>query len=152
MIQVFKPIIDTETILNELRPILNSGWIGLGPRTKEFETKLSQYIGVNYFVALNSATAGLHLAIKCLNLPPKSKIITTPNTFVSTNHAILYEGHIPVFCDIERTTGNIDVNSIEQVLNEDKEIRAIMIVHIGGYSCDLDRINSISKKIGRAHV
>ena len=148
MIQVFKPMVDTERILNELRPILNSGWIGLGPKTKEFETKLSEYIGVKHFVALNSATAGLHLAIKCLNLPPKSKILTTPNTFVSTNHAILYENHIPVFCDIEKTTGNIDTDSIEQALKEDNDIKAILIVHIGGYSCDLDRIGSIARNHG----
>jgi len=148
MIQVFKPQIDTERILNELRPILNSGWIGLGPKTKEFETKLSEYIGSKYFVALNSATAGLHLAVKVLNLPPNSKIITTSNTFVSTNHAILYEGHIPVFCDNEKMTGNISADSIEQALQEDNEIKAIMVVHIGGYSCDMIRINEIANRYG----
>ena len=146
MIQVFKPEIDTERILNELRPILNSGWIGLGPKTKEFETKLSEYIGSKYFVALNSATAGLHLAVKCLNLPANSKIITTSNTFVSTNHAIMYEGHIPVFCDVDKLTGNISVDSIEQALIEDDTIKAIMVVHIGGYSCDMVKINEIAKK------
>lgn len=146
MIQVFRPLVDTEKILNELRPVLESGWIGLGPKTKEFESKLSDYIGSKYFVALNSATSGLHLAIKCLNLPPKSKIITTPNTFVSTNHAILYEGHLPVFCDIEKTTGNISVQSIKQAINEDKDIKAIIVVHVGGYSCDMDEINKIAKE------
>ena len=148
MIQVFKPVIDTEKVLIELRTILNSGWIGLGPKTKEFETKLSEYIGCKYFVALNSATSGLHLAVKCLNLPPKSKIITTSNTFVSTNHAILFEGHIPVFCDIEKLTGNIDPNSIEKALSEDNTIKAIMVVHIGGYSCNMIKINNIGRKYG----
>jgi perosamine synthetase len=146
MIQVFRPIVDTERILNELRPILNSGWIGLGPKTKEFEKKLSEFIGAKHFVALNSATAGLHLAVKCLDLPPSSKIITTPNTFVSTNHAILYEGHVPVFCDIEKTTGNISVESIEEALKEDPTIKAIIVVHVGGYSCDMDKINKIAKE------
>ena len=146
MIQVFKPLIDVDKVLYELKPIFNSGWIGLGPKTKEFEDKLSEYIGAKHFVALNSATAGLHLAIKCLNLPRGSKILTTSNTFISTNHAILYEDHIPVFCDIEKLTGNIDANLIEQTLREDEEIKAIVVVHIGGYSCDMDKINELAKK------
>ena len=100
IIQVFRPFIDKDRVLKELKLIFESGWIGLGPKTKEFENKLAQYIGVKHFIALNSATSGLHLAIKCLDLPKQSKILTTSNTFISTNHAILYEGHIPIFCDI----------------------------------------------------
>ena len=116
MIQVFKPKIDTELVLNELRPILNSGWIGLGPKTKEFESKLEEFIGVKHFIALNSCTSALHLAIKTLKIPENSKILTTPNTFISTNHAILYENHEPVFCDIDKLTGNISVESIEEAI------------------------------------
>ena len=146
MIQVFRPTLDVDKVLEQLRPVLESGWIGLGPKTKEFENKLSNYIGANHFVALNSATSALHLAVKVLDLPPNSKIITTPNTFVSTNHAILYEGHVPVFCDIEKTTGNISVESIKQALNENKDVKAIIVVHVGGYSCDMDSINKIAKE------
>jgi len=146
IIQVFRPFIDTDRVLKELKLIFDSGWIGLGPKTKEFENKLSQYIGVKHFIALNSATSGLHLAIKCLDLPKQSKILTTSNTFISTNHAILYEGHIPVFCDIERLTGNLNADLIEEILIEDKEIKAIIVVHIGGYSCDMDKINYLAKK------
>jgi len=145
MIQVFKPKVNTEKILEQLKPILDSGWIGLGPKTKEFEVKLSEYIGVKHFIALNSATSGLHLAVKALNLPPKSKILTTPITFISTNHAILYEDHTPVFCDVEKLTGNISVESIEQALKEHSDIKAIIVVHVGGYSCDMDAINDIAK-------
>ena len=146
MIQVFRPYIDTDRVLKKLKSIIDSGWVGLGPKTKEFEDKLSQYIGVKHFVALNSATSGLHLAIKCLDLPKKSKILTTSNTFISTNHAILYEDHIPVFCDIEKLTGNIDAELIDKALVNDNEIKAIIVVHIGGYSCDMDKINKIGKK------
>lgn len=146
MIQVFKPKINTEKVLTRLKPILESGWVGLGPKTKEFETKLAEFIGVKHFIALNSATSGLHLAIKVLNLPPKSKILTTPITFISTNHAILYENHTPVFCDVEKTTGNISVDSFKQALKEHKDIKAIIVVHIGGYSCNMDEINTIAKE------
>ncbi len=149
MIQVFKPLIDIDRVLDELKSVFESGWIGLGPKTKEFENKLSEYIGAKYFVALNSATSGLHLALKCLNLPKGSNVMTTSNTFVSTNHAILYEGLNPVFCDIEKYTGNIDAELIEKTLEENKiSISAIIVVHIGGYSCDMDRINRVAKKYG----
>lgn len=146
MIQVFRPTLNVDKILEQLKPVLESGWIGLGPKTKEFENKLSNYIGSKYFVALNSATSALHLAVKSLNLPTNSKIITTPNTFVSTNHAILYEGHVPIFCDVEKTTGNISVDSIKQALLDNEDIKAIIVVHVGGYSCDMDSINQIAKE------
>jgi perosamine synthetase len=149
MIQVFRPKVDVERILAELRPILESGWIGLGPKTKEFEGRVAKFLNTNHFVALNSCTSALHLAIKCLNLRKGSLILTTPNTFVSTNHAIMYEGHYPVFADIEPLTGNIDPASIEKLLTYYGEaIRAIVVVHIAGYSCDMIRINQIANLHG----
>lgn len=143
-IQVFKPILETSKILDSLKNVLESGWIGLGPKTKEFEDKLAEYIGCKYFVALNSCTAALHLAIQSLNLPKRSKVLTTPITFVSTNHAILYNELEPVFCDVERTTGNIDAVQIQNAC-ENYDIKAIIVVHIGGYSADMESINKIAK-------
>ena len=153
MIQVFRPVLDVEVIIPEIKKALESGWIGLGPKVAEFEEAVADYLwdddnGVYddelYCCALNSCTAALHLAVKSLNLPPKSLIATTPITFVSTNHAILYEGHVPVFCDVEPRTGNIDVDSIEKAIKEYR-IGAIMVVHIGGYPCDMEWINEIAK-------
>jgi perosamine synthetase len=87
------------------------------------------------------------MAIKSLNLPKNSKILTTPITFVSTNSAILYEEHIPVFCEIEKYTGNISVQSIEKNLKHyGDEIKAIVVVHLGGYPCDMDAINKIAEE------
>lgn len=153
MIQVFKPVLDTEAIIPEIRKALESGWIGLGPKVKEFEEAIIDHMIRDgddeelYCCAFNSCTAALHLAVKSLNLPPNSLIATTPITFVSTNHAILYEGHIPVFCDVEPRTGNISADSILWAIKEYK-IAAIMVVHIGGYSCDMKRINQIAADAG----
>jgi perosamine synthetase len=151
MIQVFRPVLDTGAIIPEIKKALESGWIGLGPKVAEFEEAIAAYMWdgdkLPYCCALNSCTAALHLAVKSLNLPPKSLIATTPITFVSTNHAILYEGHIPVFCDVEPRTGNIDVDSIEKAVKE-YSIKAIMVVHIGGYPCDMERINEIANDAG----
>ena len=100
MIQVFKPVMHTEEILEGLREILNKGWIGLGPKTKELEEKISDYLGAEHVTCVNSGTSALHLAVKSLNLSPGDMVATTPITFVSTNHALLYERLIPVFCDV----------------------------------------------------
>jgi perosamine synthetase len=148
MIQVFKPKLRTEEIISDLEKIFESGWIGLGPKTREFEKKVSDFLNCGNFVATNSCTSSLHLAIRCLDLPEGSKILTTPITFVSTNSAILYERHIPVFYDVDPLTGNANPDSIERMLEKDPSIKAILVVHIGGYSCDMKTINSIASKRG----
>jgi dTDP-4-amino-4,6-dideoxygalactose transaminase len=146
MIQVFKPMIRTSEILPKLEEIFSSGWIGLGPRTKIFEEKISNFLNCGNFIATNSCTSSLHLAVRCLNLPKGSKILTTPITFVSTNSAILYENHSPVFYDIDPDTGNADPLSIERMISNHSDIKAIILAHIGGYSCDMEKINEIAKK------
>ncbi|MDQ3003077.1 MAG: DegT/DnrJ/EryC1/StrS family aminotransferase [Fibrobacterota bacterium] len=148
MHQLFKAVLPTEEILAELRGILESGWIGLGPKTAEFERGLSAFIGPRtHFLALNSCTSALHLAFKVLDLPKGSRVLTTPLTFVSTNHAILYEGLTPVFCDVDPLTGNLDPESVETAL-ANHPIAAILVVHLGGYPCDMDRINAMAGPIG----
>jgi len=142
MIPLFKPVYNTEKILAELRSVFDTGWTGLGGKTAEFEKVIADYIGARYCVSLNSCTSALHLAVKSLKLSPGSKVLTTPLTFVSTNHAILYEGLTPVFCDVEKTTGVIDPMLVFDYCVKNS-VSAIMVVHYGGYSCDMDSINSI---------
>ncbi|MFX0201775.1 MAG: DegT/DnrJ/EryC1/StrS family aminotransferase [Candidatus Hodarchaeota archaeon] len=141
MIPVFKPSYNEEEI-EALREPFSSGWIGLGPKTKEFEDRFAHYIGVEHAVAVNSATAALHLALKIANVEG-AEVITTPMTFVSTNMAILYNNAIPVFADIERDTLNIDVNEIKKKING--RTRAIVVVHYGGHACNMDPIIELAK-------
>lgn len=145
MINVFSSVLNVEEIIKELKLVLQSGWIGLGPKTKQFEQEIAKFLGVKYFCALNSCTSALHLAFKCLNLPKGSRVLTTPITFVSTNHAILYEDLEPVFCDVEKLTGNIDTTLIEYAIKK-YNIKALIVVHLGGYSVNMDTVNEIAKK------
>ena len=108
MLQLFRPKYEVEECLNALREVLESGWTGPGPQCKKFEETWCSYIGVKYAHFMNSATAALHVGIRLLNLPPSSKILTTPLTFVSTNGVILYEGHEPVFVDINEDDLSLD--------------------------------------------
>jgi len=141
LIPIFRPFYD-EAEPRAVEEVLKSGWIGLGPKTAEFEQRFATYIGVPYAVAVNSATAALHLALKVLNVTG-FEIITTSMTFISTNHAILYNDAIPVFADIEPDTLNIDVGSIERNLTD--RTKAIIIVHYGGHACNMDPILALAQ-------
>lgn len=143
-IDLFKPNITEESIALA-GDVLRSGWIGLGPKTKEFETEFAKYVGVRYCVALNSCTSALHLAVKLLDLPKGSEVITTPMTFVSTNEVILYEGLKPKFVDIEYGTLNLDYKKVAKAVNH--KTRAIMCVHFGGQPCDMDELYSLGLPI-----
>ena len=142
MIPVYKPYTNGKEI-KHLKEVIDSGWWGLGPKTKEFEEKFAKYIGVKYAIGLNSGTAALDLAFHCIGIKNK-EVITTSMTFVSTNHAILYNKGIPVFCDIEPDTLNIDADKIEELITENT--KAIVVVHYGGYSCNMSKITQIAKK------
>jgi perosamine synthetase len=142
-IQLFKTNI-SEKAIKFVDKVLRSGWISLGPRTAEFEKKFAKYIGVKYAVALNSCTAALHLGLIVSGIKEGDEVITTPLTFVSTNHVILYQKAYPVFADVDPRTYCIDPESIEKMIT--KKTKAIIAMHYGGHPCDLDKIYKIAKK------
>lgn len=141
MIPLFKPYMDREEI-DAVAEVINSGWIGLGPKTKEFEERFAEYINVKHAIALNSATAGLHLALKLLNLPKGSEVITTPITFISTAFAPLYCDLRPVFADIQEDSLNINPEDIKKKITP--KTKAIIPVHYGGHPCDMKEIQEIA--------
>lgn len=143
-IQLFRHHVYPESIQN-VTNVLQSGWTGLGPVTEQFEQEISKYLDAPYTIALNSGTGALLIAIACLGAPKGSSIITTPLTFISTNHCILHMGYRPIFADIEPETGNIDPESIERLLHL-HTIKAIMVVHYGGMPVNMDAIYEISNR------
>jgi dTDP-4-amino-4,6-dideoxygalactose transaminase len=147
-IHVLKPVYVVDECLDEIRKCLVSGWTGSGGKTIEFEEAWKKYTGLPHAHFLNSATAGLHLAIKILkgacDWKEGDEIITTPLTFVSTNHAILYEGLFPVFADIHPLTLCLDPQSIEDKITI--RTRAIMYVGVGGSPGHLDQVRDICKR------
>jgi perosamine synthetase len=144
MIPIFRPTCGDEEI-QAVTEVLRSGWWGLGPKTLDFENKFAQYVSAKHAVAMNSATAALHLALKVLAVEGK-EVVTTSMTFVSTNHAILYNGAIPVFADIEPDTLNIDPADVARKISP--RTGAIVVVHYGGHACDMDQIRSVSDAYG----
>jgi len=142
-VQLFKPNI-SETAIKAVAEVLKSGWIGLGPKVAEFEERFADYVGAKCAVALNSGTAALHLAVVVSGIEEGDEVITTPLTFVSTNHVILYQRAVPVFADIDPKTYCISPQSVERMVT--KKTKALMCVHYGGHPCDLDRLHEIANK------
>ncbi len=128
-----------------LRHTLASGWVGMGPKTVEFEQKFAAYMGVEHAVALNSASAALHLAMLAAEVEGQ-EVLTTAMTFVSSNHAILLGGGRPVFCDIEADTLNISPQEIRKKITP--TTRAIIVVHYGGHACNMDPIMELAREHG----
>jgi perosamine synthetase len=144
-IPLFKTVVSEEAI-EAMNEVLRSGWLGAGPRVSLFEKKFAAYTNNRFCVCLNSCTAALHLGLKVLDLAPGTEVISTPITFVSTNHAILYNSCKVVFADIESETGNLDVKSVEKKISP--STGAIIIMHYGGYPCDIDAFYALSAKTG----
>ena len=142
MIPVFKPSFGQEE-LDALRQPFESGWIGLGPKTAEFERRFAEFIGCKHAVATNSCTAALHLALRLCGVEGR-EVLTTPMTFVSTNHAILYNGGVPVFVDVERDTLNLQVQDLERKVTN--RTRAIVVVHYGGHAVDMDAVLKVARE------
>lgn len=97
LIPVFKPALDQEE-WHALKEPLEKGWLGLGPKTKEFEDKFAEYVNAEHAVGCNSGTSALHLGFAMLDVRG-GDVITTSLTYVATNHAILYCNGTPVFAE-----------------------------------------------------
>jgi dTDP-4-amino-4,6-dideoxygalactose transaminase len=126
---------------------LRSGWITTGPKTKLFEQAFTDYLGGDVeSIAVNSATAGLHLALEALGIGPGDEVITTTLTFTATAEVVRYLGADPVLVDIDPVTLNIDIDRIRAAITP--RTKAIMPVHYGGLACDMKGILSLANEFG----
>ena len=124
--------------------VLNSGFLSEGLLVKEFEKKLADELGFINPVAVNSGTSALHLSLVLAGVKPGDEVICPAQTFVATALAIMQEKAVPIFADIQYRTGNIDPLSIEQKITP--KTKVIVVVHWGGYPCDMDEIQAIAHK------
>ncbi|MCB2187966.1 MAG: DegT/DnrJ/EryC1/StrS family aminotransferase [Deltaproteobacteria bacterium] len=144
-VQLFKANL-SQAALEAVQKVLSSGWLGLGPVTAAFEEAFARHVGSRYAVATNSGTSSLHLAAVVSGLGPGDEVITTPFTFVSTNHVLLYQGAVPVFGAIDPRTCNLDPASVVRLITP--RTKAIMVVHYGGYPAELEPLYHLAAEHG----
>lgn len=143
MINLFKPQMGDEE-LESLRDIFKSGWVGLGPKTEEFEKQFAKYIGTKYAIGLNSATSALDLSLKLLNINHGDQVLVPTITFVSTAHAVSYNLASPIFVDSDENL-LIDIEDIKQKITP--KTKAIIPVHYSGRSVDINYLRKIAGNI-----
>ncbi|ASB95350.1 DegT/DnrJ/EryC1/StrS family aminotransferase [Bacillus subtilis] len=139
------PLIGKEEI-QEVTETLESGWLSKGPKVQQFEKEFAAFVGVKHAVAVNSCTAALFLALKAKGIGPGDEVITSPLTFSSTANTIIHTGATPVFADIDQNTLNIDPVKLEAAVTP--RTKAVVPVHFGGQSCDMDAILAIAQNHG----
>lgn len=137
-----------EEEISEVADALRSGWVTTGPKTRRFEQAFVEFLGDDSLqaIAVNSATAGLHLALEALGIGPGDEVITTTHTFTATAEVVRYLGADVKLVDIDPATLNIDPVAIEAAITP--ATKAIMPVHYAGLAVDMDTIYAIARKHG----
>lgn len=132
---------------------MRSGWLTTGPKTQAFEQVFAEAVGAKYAMAVNSATAGLHLAMEAAGIGADDLVLTPTWTFTATAEVTRYMGGHPVFVDVEPDTLNIDVSRLEQCIVELRrehgaKLKAIAPVHFAGQACEMDAILDLAETHG----
>jgi dTDP-4-amino-4,6-dideoxygalactose transaminase len=124
---------------------LRSKWISTGPKTAEFENRFKNMLQVNHAVALTNCTVSLHLALKLADIMPRDEVICPSLTFVATINAIRYMEAVPVFADI-KSLNDLTISPEDIEFKITKKTKAIIVMHFGGFACNMERIMNIAQK------
>jgi dTDP-4-amino-4,6-dideoxygalactose transaminase len=137
-----------EEEIAEVVEALRSGWVTTGPKTRQFEQDFAAFLGEEglHAIAVNSATAGLHLALEALGIGPGDEVITTTHTFTATAEVVRYLGADVKLVDIDPATLNIEPAAIEAAITP--RTKAIMPVHYAGLAVDMDAVLDIAARHG----
>jgi len=133
-----------DEVLAEVRKVLKSGWLTMGPETEKFEKAFAKYVGCEYAVSTSNCTSALYLALDALHLKKKEHVVVPILTFVATANAVRWAGCEPTFCDVAED-GEIDPAKLEQLLETNNKIKCILPVHLYGFPCDMGKINRLVK-------
>lgn len=136
----------TQKEIDIVNKVIRTPVLALGPYLKEFEGAISSFIGRKHAIACNSGTSGLHLLVRAYGIGEGDEVITTPFSFIASSNCILYERAKPVFVDIEKDTGNIDPDLIEDAITP--RTKAILPVDAFGQPARLDSIRQIADRHG----
>lgn len=140
----FSPPDISEAEISAVAECLRSGWITTGPKVKEFERRIAEYVGVDRCVCLNSQTACAELALRLLGIGPGDEVITSAYTYTASASVICHVGAMPVLIDTCKDSFEMDYDKLEAAINE--KTKAVIPVDLGGVPCDYDRIYDIVER------
>ena len=160
----FSPPDMTEAEVEQVADALKSGWITTGPKTKEFERRISEYVGTNKTVCLNSATAAMEMALRLIGVGPEDEVIVPAYTYTASASVTQHVGCKLVMVDSQKDSVEMDYDKLADAITE--KTKVICPVDLGGIVCDFDKVfaiveakrglfrpaNEIQKKIGRIIV
>ena len=143
--------------LDEVREVLESGWLTTGPKAARFESEFAARVGAPHAVAVASGTAALHLALVALDVGRDDVVLTTPYTFAATAEAVRYLGARPLFVDVEPDTLNLSPDALDDAAARARRahgdrLRAVIAVHLAGHPCDMDGLTAVAGRHGLAVV
>lgn len=145
MIYMAKPLLGDEE-KEAVCKVIDSGMIANGTVVTEFEESFATYVGTKYGIATTSGTTALEVALRALGIGYGDKVLTTPFSFIATTNSIVFTGALPVFADVDMKNFNLDPEKAEHVLKNTPGIKAILVVHLFGRSCDMDAFSMLAKK------
>jgi len=145
MIDLVCPIIG-EKEKRLVREVLDSKLLASGRHVTLFEQSFAKYSGVRFGIASVNGTTALHMALLMCGIKSGDKVITTPFSFIATSNSILFCMAKPIFVDIDPKTFNINPVELEKTLKKEKNVKAVLIVHLYGLPCDMDAILKLKKK------
>lgn len=135
-----------EDIVRCFENVLSKGEYILGDEVRAFEESFASYLGVRYTIAVNSGTDALKIGGLAAGLRRGDKIVTTPNTYISTAMSLSVHGIIPLFCDIELETYNMDPRKLDDLLTKESDVKLCIPVHLYGHPCRMDEIRGVCTK------
>lgn len=147
MISIAKPNIGAQE-QQAVAEVLASGMLAYGPKVQEFERAFADYCQSPTAYACTSGTSGLCIAMQALDLPRGSKILTTPFSFIATANCMHYAGYQPVFTDIDADTFMLTASGVQDALERDPEIKAVLPVHLYGQACEIHEMVEIAHAKG----
>ena len=150
----------SEEAIEEVAAVLRSGWVTSGPKVKQFEKEFAEFVGASQAIALNSATAGLHLALEAIGLTDEDAVITSSVTFTASAEVICYFGALPLLTDVDPIHNIMTPKTLLDLINREcswngkilthnatgKKIRALIPVHLAGYTCDMESLIEIADR------
>ncbi|MBM9548245.1 DegT/DnrJ/EryC1/StrS aminotransferase family protein [Leptospira sp. 201903074] len=150
----------SEDAIEEVAQVLRSGWVTSGPKVKQFEMEFGDFVGSKETIAVNSATAGLHLALEAIGLTTNDAAITSAVTFTATTEVVCYFGAEPILTDVDPIHNLMTPDTLRETIKTKcvwngkelkskktgKHIKAILPVHLAGYTCDMEELMAIAKE------